>query len=319
MMKKDSYKIMSSNQALPSLPKYLTGKWHQHSYQLQRELGSGANGTVYLASTSKGDKVALKIGADSLDLFMEVNMLREIQPKGEIRVGPFVIDVDDLSIQGQNHTFYVMEYVEGERLDHYVARVGAEWVPILMVQLLSRLQILHAQGWIFGDLKPENIMVVKADKQLRLIDFGGVTKIGNAVRQFTEEYDRAAWLAGDRRSSAAYDLFSVAVMMVKLMSGREEWKKISLTKRNHHLLCDIIRSNNNLYPYRNVLTRALEGKHATATQMRQELVDALRVKTTVPGSEQDAQQDKDIIGKWIGGIFAASLVILAGSLYYLWM
>ncbi|MGD8192526.1 serine/threonine protein kinase [Brevibacillus ginsengisoli] len=310
---------MSFNRIPPFLPKYLTGKWHGNNYQIVRELGSGANGTVYLAQTNQGNCVALKIGADSLDLFMEVNMLREIKPNGGIRVGPYVIDVDDIIIQGQTHTFYVMEYVEGERLDHYIAKVGTDWVPVLIIQLLTRLYILHHQGWIFGDLKPENIMVVHTDKQLRLIDFGGVTKIGNAVRQFTEEYDRAAWLAGDRRASVTYDLFSLAVMMVKLMIGREEWKKISFTKHNHQLLCDIIRSNNSLYPYRSVLMRALEGKYTSVVSMRQELVEALQVKTTVPGSTSAPQQDKDAIGKWIGGIFAASLLLLAGSLYYLWM
>ncbi len=306
---------MSSNRPLPPLPRYFTGKWHRHCYTILQELGSGANGTVYLASTNREKKVAVKVGADPLDLFMEVNLLREIQPVGGLRVGPFVIDIDDVVLSDKSYAFYAMEYVEGERLDHYVKRVGSEWVPVLMIQLLSRLHILHSQGWIFGDLKPENIMVVKSDKQLRLIDFGGVTKIGSAVRQFTEEYDRAAWMAGDRRAAVSYDLFSLAVIMIKLVSGEEAWKKIRHSERTLHLLYDIIRNVNDLNPYRTALAKALGGKYQSTSQMRQDLVEALRAKTTATASRQDGEA----IGKWIGGIFAASLLLLAGSLYYLWM
>lgn len=305
---------MYSKQASPSLPKHFAGKWHGKSYTILRELGKGANGTVYLASTSQGKQVAIKIGMDALDLFMEVNMLREIKPAYGIQVGPFVVDVDDLILRGASYTYYAMEFVDGEQLDHYVKRVGVEWVPVLMIQLLTRLQIFHSQGWIFGDLKPENILVVNKDKQLRLIDFGGVTRIGNAVRQFTEEYDRAAWHSGDRKASVSYDLFSLAIMMTRLVTGEEGWKKIRLSLRTPQVLCDIIRDNNDLYPYRKVLAKALEGKYQTAIQMRQDMVGAVSTKTHPP-----VTPDADRVGKWIGGLFAASLLLLAGSLYYLWM
>jgi serine/threonine-protein kinase len=304
---------MSSKPAFPHMPRQFAGRWNHHSYSVMKELGRGANGAVYLAS-QHGINRAVKIGADPIDILMEVNMLKSVQQVHDIRVGPQLCDVDDVLINGKTYTFYAMEYLEGEQLDRYVKRVGAEWVPVLLIQLLARLDVLHRHGWVFGDLKPENIIVTKAEKQVRLIDFGGVTKLGNAVRQFTEEYDRAAWQAGDRRADVRYDLFSLAVMMVRLMCDGEEWKAIRREPRQTAHLCDIIRKNDSLYPYRIPLVKAFHGKYATAGAMKNELLAALQERTVGSNGQADGRA-----GKWIGGLFVASLLLLAGSLYYAWM
>ncbi len=277
-------------------------------------MGRGANGAVYLA-TQGGVKRAVKIGADPIDILMEVNMLKSVQQAHDVRIGPLLCEVDDVVINGKTYTYYAMEYLAGEQLDQYVKRVGTEWVPVLMIQLLARLEVLHRHGWVFGDLKPENVIVTRAEKQVRLIDFGGVTKLGNAVRQFTEEYDRAAWLAGDRRAEPAYDLFSLAVMMVRLMCDAEEWKAIRREPRQTAHLCDIIRKKDSLYPYRIPLVKAFHGKCGSAEAMKAELLAALQQRTV--GSPDG--QASGTAGKWLGGLFVASLLTLAGSLYYAWM
>jgi serine/threonine-protein kinase len=276
-------------------------------------LGRGANGAVYLA-TQAGRKLAVKVGADPIDLLMEVNMLKSVQQVRDIQIGPLLCDVDDILIGGKSCTFYSMEYLEGERLDRYVRRVGHDWVPVLAVQLLARLEILHAHGWVFGDLKPENAIVTHTDKQVRLIDFGGVTRMGNAVRQFTEEYDRGGWQAGDRRAEATYDLFSLSVMMIRLMSHEDTWKKISRESRTVTRLCDIIRENDGLYPYRVPLLKALNGMYPTAAMMKRELVAAIRQRS----SSGRVKQQGSVAGKVLGGLFVTSLLLLAGTLYYVW-
>ncbi len=304
---------MFSNQTAPDLPKHFTGKWNQRIYTVVRELGRGANGTVYLVS-HVGKKLAVKVGIDSIDLLMEVNLLKSVHQPNH-KVGPLVCDVDDVVIRGKTVPFYAMEYVEGERLDHYVARAGAEWVPVLLVQLLSRLEILHHQGWAFGDVKPENIIVERTSKQVCLIDFGGVSKHGHAIRQFTEEYDRAYWQAGDRRSDISYDLFSLAVMMVKLVAGKEEWKTIPSGTRHIQMLCDIIRDNDYLYPFRVPLLKAFHGKYSTAAAMKHELIHAIRDRNHAISRKHKS----GTLGKWIKRIFVASLLLLAGSVYVAWM
>ena len=281
-------------------------------YTVLSTLGSGANGTVYLVS-HVGQKLAIKVGSDPIDLLTEVNMLKQVHKPLSPKVGPMVCDVDDLVIQGKTVPFYAMEYVEGERLDRYVERVGAEWVPVLIVQLLSRLHILHSQGWSFGDLKPENVIVDRATKQVCLIDFGGVSKHGHAIRQFTEEYDRAYWQAGDRRAEIKYDLFSLAVMMIRLTVGKEVWKSISTGPRQTNTLCDIIRDNDHLYPFRVPLVKAFHGQYSSAEEMKREVIRCI----SQPASKQVVPKKKG--GAWMTGLFITLALVLAGSMFVAWM
>lgn len=291
------------------MPPQLKGKWNKQSYRLVKEIGRGANGVVYQV-LHDGKMKALKIGYDPMDLLMEVNMLKSVQERRPgYLVGPLLTDVDDGIINGSTYTFYSMEYVAGERLDQYIARVGREWVPVVMVQLLNHLEVLHAAGWMFGDLKPENMIMESAEKKLRLIDFGGVTKKGNAVRQFTEDYDRAAWHAGDRRAEAAYDLFSAAMVMIRLLLPQEEWLRIKRGTRHVQALCDIIQDNLQLKPYRNVLIHALTGKYARAEQLKQELTASfVRMQRT--------KKRKSNAGKWLGTTAAIMLLLAAGLFLY---
>lgn len=310
---------MSFNQTatIPSLPRQFQGKWNKKSYHVLRELGRGANGAVYL-TTQGGVKRAVKVGVEGIDILMEVNVLKSVQQGRDSRVGPLLSDVDDLIIDGKACTFYAMEYLEGEQLDRYIRQYGQEWVGVMIVQMLARLDVLHRHGWVFGDLKPENVMVTQSDKQVRLIDFGGVTKLGNAVRQFTEEYDRAFWHAGDRKAEVSYDLFSVAVMMVRLGVERETWKSSLGETRHTVLLCDIIRKSDGLYPYRVPLLKAFHGKYTTAGEMRAEMLPILRELTVAAPQKQANKRKSGAGGMGISGLFVASLLLLAGTLYYAW-
>jgi len=304
---------MYSDRSIPPLYGHFAGKWNGKRYQVLRQLGQGANGAVYLVSEG-GKQTAVKVGADPLDLFVEVNMLRCVQKVREASIGPLLCDVDDLVIEGRTYPFYSMEYLDGERLDHYVERKGTEWVPVFMVQLLGRLHLLHQQGWAFGDIKPENLIITREEKQLRLIDFGGVTRFGNAIRQFTEEYDRGAWKAGDRRAEASYDLFAVAVMMIKLMAGKDHWQKYKPDSRNLRDLYDIILENENLAPFRHPLVKALRGACHDASGMRSELL------AVIGGGGKAAVKSGDgVLDKVLGGLFVGSLLLLAGTLYYVWV
>lgn len=57
---------------------------------------------------------------------------------------------------------------------------------MLISQLLSSLSAIHREGWVFGDLKPENLIVTGPPPQIRCIDVGGTTKEGRAIKEYTE-------------------------------------------------------------------------------------------------------------------------------------
>ncbi|MBS4210817.1 protein kinase [Bacillus sp. FJAT-50079] len=247
------------------------GKWNKQNYQIMRKLGEGANGVVYLANSKRG-YVALKISNDSFSIMSEVNVLKELAKVQGSVLGPSLFDVDDWGRYGIHYYYYVMEYIHGSDLLSFIQQKGHSWAVVMIAQLLDVLDKLHQEGWIFGDIKPENLIVTKSPATIRCIDVGGTTKTGRAIKEFTEFYDRGYWGLGSRKAEPAYDLFSVALLMIHLFYQRRFTKK----EAGHKQLVDIVQSHSELRKYEWPLRRALGGEYESAQVMRTELLAAAR-------------------------------------------
>src|SRR5699024_661630 len=131
--------------------------------------------------------------------------------------------------------FYVMEYVHGESMNSFLQKNGTEWIGVFMFQLLDDLEELHAAGWVFGDLKLENLLVTASPPRVRWIDVGGTTQIGRAIKEYTEFYDRGYWGFGTRKAEPSYDLFSLSLAFIGLFYpqkfSRGNHPKANLLKR----------------------------------------------------------------------------------------
>jgi serine/threonine-protein kinase len=248
------------------------GKWHQESYRLVKKLGAGATGVVYLAESSKG-LVALKISFNNMSVTSEVNVLRHFSKVHGKVLGPSLLDVDDWksSLAAQTISFYVMEYLKGEPLLEFIRKRGAEWTGILVLQLLKDLQHLHGAGWVFGDLKPENIIVTSSPVRVRWLDVGGTTLAGRSIKEFTDFFDRGHWGLGTRKAEPSYDLFAVAMIMMNAAYPKR------FTKQEDSLpqLKKLIEQNVTLHPHRHCLQKALTGKYQEAEQMRTDLLKGM--------------------------------------------
>src|SRR5699024_1181826 len=88
---------------------------------------------------------------------------------------------------------------------------------VFMLQLLGDLQKLHETGWVFGDLKVENLIVTSPTPRIRWIDVGGTTQMGRAGKEYTEFYDRGDWGVGTRRAVAIKALFCLAMALVPIV------------------------------------------------------------------------------------------------------
>lgn len=247
----------------------LTGKWNGHRYRLIRLLGSGALGTVYLAKgTSKNDDVAVKIAKDPVSLTSEVRMMEKLSLLPGPPLGPSLYDFDDALIAGQKISFCAMEYLRGIPLSEALRIRSFEWAVVCMLQLLKSLERLHKNGYIFGDLKPDNIMFMDTEQAIRCLDFGGVTQIGRSVREYTEFYDRTYWGYGTRKADPEYDLFACAMMLIYAACGHRFEKHEGPAGQ----MTRLIRSRADLILYEHVLMRAFKGRYHSAGLMRADLL-----------------------------------------------
>lgn len=286
----------------------VVGKWKQGRYRVERPLGEGANGKVYLVQRDR-EWFALKVGSDAVDLQSEINVLKSIARQGG--TDPFLFDVDDLyGPDGREYPFYIMRYVRGSTLASYLKQQGPEWFPLVGLNLLGRLAKLHRAGWVFGDLKVENVMVSDYG-HVELVDYGGVTAAGKSIRQFTEIYDRGYWNSGPRSADPGYDLFSFAVLCIQLHEPRKLQlltKELLPQNRSVAELIAIAESNAGLKPVASWLRQAFTGGFADAAQGAESWRQLMH--------RRDTRRSGTTPG-WLKGLAALTSVLLAVSIYWL--
>jgi serine/threonine-protein kinase len=198
-------------------------------FTVEKVIGSGAMGSVYLARYKNGQRVALKfmsagLGANPRALARferEAEILKQLRHPNIVR----------LFGHGKHHRtpYYAMEYVEGETLEDVLARRGQlswEEVVALGQQLCSALQHAHEQGIVHRDLKPSNLMLLR-DGTLKLADFGiakdlDVTQLTSAnCTVGTAAYMSPEQCRGERNLSHKSDLYSLGIVFYELLTGRK--------------------------------------------------------------------------------------------------
>lgn len=275
----------------------MSGKWHNGTYPLIRKLGSGAIGTVYLTKRN-GVDAALKISEKRTSMTMEMNVLQSLKKVQGHFLGPCLFDTDDyVSPSGKLYTFYVMEYIQGSRLDAYIKAKGSEWLPVLLLGLLDDLDHLHQAGWVFGDLKLDNLVVSENPIRLRWVDVGGTTQTGRAIKEYTEFYDRGHWGMGSRKAEPTYDLFALAMTALEVMNGGR-FPKGDTPKA---AIKQVLSRTGKLRP---ILEKALAGKYTDSAAMKQDLVKHLMKKNVpvppaIPSRVAKSSQRKTGLGECI--------------------
>ncbi|ANE48761.1 hypothetical protein SY83_06425 [Paenibacillus swuensis] len=295
----------------------IRGKWNGVRYRVERLLGQGSNGKVYLVYEGSRAR-ALKFGFSAAELQSEVNALKAIsaaEPKQE----SYLLDVDDAELGGHRLPFYVMRFVEGERLHQYLGAKGLDWFPLVAYNLLCKLGQLHRSGWIFGDLKADNVLVTGYG-QVHLVDYGGATLQGKSVKQFTEIYDRGYWRGGERLADEGYDLFSFAVLWLQMMqkeSLEAQASKLLPQNRTTEWLIQQLRTNRRLSPYEPSLTRMINGKAYSTREECAAWQRLLRGSANHP-DERFVSGNQTMSGTAVKGMFAVSVMLLCGAVYMVW-
>ena len=201
-------------------------------YLIQRELGRGGFGVVYLAQDehllSKRVVVKVLLGAE-LDSWRRRKFHNEIEALARLS-HPSIVSISDSGETEDGRPFLVMEYVEGKSLRCLMRPEGLDIETIVAVvrDVGGALDAAHRSGIRHRDLKPENVMIQvlkDGERRVKLIDFGIATVIDSE-----EPAETASRIAGtlrymapeqlSGRPSASSDLYSLGVMTYEMVTGR---------------------------------------------------------------------------------------------------
>lgn len=214
-------------------------------YEILKELGSGAMGTVYLGRDAVGHrKVALKTlkpaGVDAQELAeMKARFFREAESAKHL-AHPAIVRVFDAG-EDDGTAYFAMELLDGLTLRDFCAKRGMVSVKRaleIVAFVAEGLAYAHAKNVVHRDIKPENIMIL-SNGDIKITDFGvakllDATQTQSGVVLGTPNYMSPEQLYGAKVDGRS-DLFSLGVVCYELLTGVRPFqaKNISEMLRIH--------------------------------------------------------------------------------------
>ncbi len=206
------------------------------SYTLDRPLGHGGMGTVWLAHRSDGrfeGQAAVKLlNAALVGHPSEQRFAREGNVLARLR-HPNIAHLLDAGVAAGRQPYLILEYVEGERIDRYCdrARLSIEQRVMLFLDVLAAVAHAHSNLIVHRDLKPPNILVTDHGV-VKLLDFGVAALLSPAATEIaagqlthhagahlTPEYAAPEQLLGESITTAT-DVYALGLVLFVLLAGR---------------------------------------------------------------------------------------------------
>ena len=201
-------------------------------YAVERELGKGAMGVVYLGKDPKINRVvAIKtmalsqeFEADELE-DVKARFFREAETAGRLQ-HPNIVTIYDA---GEEHdlAYIAMEFLEGHDLARYTKADMLLPLPVVLGIIFKSalaLDYAHKANVVHRDIKPANIMFEPTKKTVKITDFG-IARITDSSRTKTgmvlgtPSYMSPEQLSG-KKIDGRSDLFSLGVMLYQMVIGR---------------------------------------------------------------------------------------------------
>ncbi len=200
-------------------------------YRVERELGRGATGKVYLATDPFGNRqVAIKVAypealkSSEDGAFYRSMFLNEAALAGKLN-HPHIVEIYDAVVEDE-FSYIVMEFVEGGTLEKYCqpeTLLDPAEVAEIMFKCVRALAFAHRLGLTHRDIKPGNILHVDGT-DIKIADFGAainkvsdrtvITNVGSPA------YMAPELITGAAQASAVTDIYALGVVMYYLLAGR---------------------------------------------------------------------------------------------------
>ena len=263
------------------------------NYQLERELGQGGMGTVYLAKDSGLNRyVALKILRSDLgdDPSFSRKFLEEVEVTASL-AHPNIIRVFTLGEQ-EGRLYLVMEHLDEPSLENRMdkqTKVSEREVLEIGIGIASALQFAHEEtGLIHRDIKPGNILFGRGNIP-KLADFGLAAGARSALGQQDEIWGTPYYVSPERLlrepEDIRSDIYSLGATLYHALAGRppfeaetaEEVAKRHISDRPPPLrsLCPNAQEQT-VFTIDKCLAKKTDSRWVNHTELTKQLADALR-------------------------------------------
>ncbi|MCB5233801.1 MAG: serine/threonine protein kinase [Candidatus Cloacimonetes bacterium] len=201
-------------------------------YEIEKLLGKGGMGTVYLAKDSFLDRrVAIKELSPLLTADSELVQRFRNEARMQAKLNHANIVSLHSFFEQSGRYYMVMEYAEGRTLKELINQIG----PIpekralnILRQLVSALQYAHELGIVHRDIKPSNI-ILDANDRVKILDFGiarimgerGLTQTGQQLG--TVVYMSPEQVKAFKDIDGRSDIYSLGVSFFEMLSGRRPY------------------------------------------------------------------------------------------------
>ncbi|MES3024077.1 MAG: serine/threonine-protein kinase [Pseudomonadota bacterium] len=218
-------------------------------YQVEKELGKGAMGVVYLGRDPKiGRVVAIKTMALSQEFEggelddARVRFFREAETAGRLQHQHIVTIFD----AGEEHdlAYIAMEFLKGADLSEAskAPLLPVAQVVSIVARVADALAYAHLQGVVHRDIKPANIMCDFATDTVKVTDFGiaritDSSKTKTGVILGTPSYMSPEQVGGEKIDGRS-DLFSLGVMLFQMLTGELPFQADSLGRLMYMIATD---------------------------------------------------------------------------------
>ena len=211
-------------------------------YELERELGKGAMGVVYLGRDPNINRVVAIKAIPLADEFegndleeARSRFFREAEMAGRLN-HPAIVTVYDAG-EDQGLAYIAMEYLRGQHLSHYTDSsrlLPPRTVMTLVARTAEALHYAHRQNVVHRDIKPANIMFNPDTDELKITDFGiarltDTSRTKTGIVLGTPSFMSPEQLEG-RSLDGRSDQFALGVSLYHLLTGQLPFRAESMPR-----------------------------------------------------------------------------------------